>query len=126
MVLYTRIKKGVMNEKMNLNNVSKRLYKWDNLKALLIFLVVVGHLIDRANQKSDLLMKINYWIYMFHMPAFIFVSGLFSKNTIRNKDFRKSFRYLKWFFILKIIFLISTFLSSGSLSFSFLTESGLP
>lgn len=103
-VLYTRIKKGVMNEKMNLNNVSKRLYKWDNLKALLIFLVVVGHLIDRANQKSDLLMKINYWIYMFHMPAFIFVSGLFSKNTIRNKDFRKSFRYLKWFFILKIIF----------------------
>ncbi|EOI6431836.1 acyltransferase family protein [Enterococcus hirae] len=115
-----------MNEKMNLNNVSKRLYKWDNLKALLIFLVVVGHLIDRANQKSDLLMKINYWIYMFHMPAFIFVSGLFSKNTIRNKDFRKSFRYLKWFFILKIIFLISTFLSSGSLSFSFLTESGLP
>lgn len=53
-----------MNEKMNLNNVSKRLYKWDNLKALLIFLVVVGHLIDRANQKSDLLMKINYWIYV--------------------------------------------------------------
>lgn len=111
---------------MNMGVVSKRIYKWDNLKALLIFLVVVGHLIDRASGKSELLSKIDYWIYVFHMPAFIFVSGLFSKNTINNRRFGKIFRFLQWYFILKIIFFISTFISSHTFSFSFLTESGLP
>ncbi|MEL7566584.1 MAG: CapA family protein [Dehalobacterium sp.] len=59
--------------------VKERSMYWDNIKGILIFLVTLGHFLW------------NYWglglagslvtfIYLFHMPAFIFVSGFFSKS----------------------------------------------
>lgn len=60
----------------------KRIYKYDNLKFLLIILVIVGHMIDffnGYNQYDDLFM-IRTFIYSVHMPAFIFLSGLFYKE----------------------------------------------
>ena len=58
-----------------------RMWKLDNIKAILIFLVVLGHLFELRNQGF-----INFsviLIYFFHMPAFVFCSGYFSKP--RNK-----------------------------------------
>lgn len=54
----------------------KRYYNIDNLKAILIFTVVLGHLceITSFNGSSVLYMM----IYVFHMPAFAFCSGLFA------------------------------------------------
>lgn len=67
-----------------------RLSFWDNLKGILIFLVVLGHYLAAGAVYSG---KIGgLWaipqtvvavIYMFHMPLFMFVSGYFSKNTKR-------------------------------------------
>lgn len=103
-----------------------RVYQWDNLKALLILLVVVGHLIDRSNNPSIFLLKVDYWIYIFHMPAFIFISGVFSKKNIDERRFSKIFRFLQWYFVLKIIFFVSGFASYHEANFSFFKESGLP
>lgn len=60
----------------------KRDYLFDNYKALLIFLVVIGHFIDLCANNNIFLNTSKWLIYAFHMPAFIFVSGYFSKKTI--------------------------------------------
>ena len=65
--------------------VKKRIYKYDNVKALLIFLVVVGHMTSDYVSDSHLVRWTTLWIYMFHMPAFIFISGLVHKQYITEE-----------------------------------------
>lgn len=60
----------------------KRIYKYDNVKAFLIFLVVIGHMTTDYVSDSHLVRWITLWIYTFHMPAFIFISGLVHKQYI--------------------------------------------
>ncbi len=52
-----------------------------NLKALLIFLVVYGHLIETRLYDSSLLMWLYRMIYAVHMPLFAFLSGMFLKEA---------------------------------------------
>lgn len=56
-------------------------FGWDNLKALLIFLVVVGHLLEICKVSGgEVLYRL---IYFFHMPAFLFLSGYFARKKPR-------------------------------------------
>lgn len=55
-------------------------YFLDNLKVILIFLVVFGHVIEFYINESVFLKSLYIFIYLFHMPVFVFVSGYFSKN----------------------------------------------
>lgn len=59
-------------------NQKEREHQFDNMKAILIFLVVLGHVLSNfgTTDAADKLYKI---IFSFHMPAFIFVSGYFAK-----------------------------------------------
>ena len=59
-----------------------RIYRYDNVKALLIFLVVIGHMTTDYVSDSHMVRWITLWIYTFHMPAFIFISGLVHKRYI--------------------------------------------
>ena len=54
--------------------------RYCNLKLLLIFLVIYGHLIEPQIANSRLLMVQYKGIYLFHMPLFCFLSGLFLKD----------------------------------------------
>ncbi|MCD8365509.1 MAG: acyltransferase family protein [Clostridiales bacterium] len=67
----------------------ERNYQFDNIKALLIFLVVLGHVFRNLGANGD-----NYAVYKiifsFHMPAFLFVSGYFMKYNPK-KVFAKLF-----------------------------------
>ncbi len=63
----------------------KRIYKYDNVKALLIFLVVIGHMTTDYVSDSHMVRWITLWIYSFHMPAFIFISGLVHKHYITKE-----------------------------------------
>lgn len=60
----------------------------DNIKVLLIFLVVFNHIIAFQLVKTDIVVRyVWYAITIFHMPAFIFVSGYLSKkpqNVLKN------------------------------------------
>lgn len=65
---------------------------WDNVKLLLIFLVVLGHYFGYGFVYGDLSggrflipNGIYGFVYTFHMPMFTFVSGFFSKNTEKCK-----------------------------------------
>ena len=58
---------------------------FDFIKGVLIFLVVWGHVIS-SYDKHFTLNPLYIWIYSFHMPLFIFVSGYFAGNVI-SKSF---------------------------------------
>lgn len=63
-----------------------RLKYFDNVKFLLITFVIIGHLADEFTYQSDFYKSIFLFIYAFHMPLFIFISGVFfSKNHIKEK-----------------------------------------
>ena len=51
-----------------------------NLKLFLIFLVILGHFLEPQIGKSPALYRLYRTIYLFHMPLFAFVSGLFLKD----------------------------------------------
>lgn len=57
-----------------------REYLFDNYKVLLILLVVIGHFIEPSYDQNPFLYELKWGIVAFHMPAFIFISGYFSKR----------------------------------------------
>lgn len=67
-----------------------RIYLFDNIKAVLIILVVWGHMLTSLISSYDVIKCIYYFIFFFHMPAFVFISGYFSKDVekARNQAFR--------------------------------------
>ena len=60
-------------------NNTGRNYFMDNLKFLLIILVVVGHFGLKLSY-IPYIKYLTYYIYIFHMPCFIFTSGCFAKR----------------------------------------------
>ena len=84
-----------------------RIYYFDNLKFILILLVVIGHAIDPICVNSDLAKSTFLFLYLFHMPLFIFVSGYFAKNVVKTKNKNKIILYLLLFLIFQmLIFLV--------------------
>lgn len=61
---------------------NNRDYLFDNYKVFLIFLVVVGHFTGPSVSCNDFLRILKWIIVSFHMPAFIFISGYFSKKAL--------------------------------------------
>lgn len=62
----------------------ERLYFWDNAKGTLIFLVVFGHFLYPYRTLPEV-KTIFDTIYLFHMPAFVFVSGYLSRMVSDSK-----------------------------------------
>lgn len=62
------------------NTESTRQPYFDNLKGILIILVVFTHCLYDF-QSSAVINLITDTIYVFHMPAFVFISGYLSKST---------------------------------------------
>lgn len=56
-----------------------RIALFDNIKGLLIILVVVGHVAHPVHNDNPTISCLFDVIYLFHMPLFVFVSGLFAK-----------------------------------------------
>jgi len=59
---------------------------FDNLKAMLIILVVLGHILSEMVDENIWLASIYMFIYLFHMPAFVLISGHFSRVVKTKKD----------------------------------------
>ena len=66
---------------------------FDYLKFFLIFFVVFGHMIEKYIE-NPVMRAIYFFIYSFHMPVFIFISGMFAKY-----DKKRCLRYLLIYFI---------------------------
>ena len=95
------------DEKLKNNN-----YFIDNLKVILIFLVVFGHLIERYIDTNSTLLGVYMFIYIFHMPLFIFVSGFLSKNIYKSRNiFFESL--LIPYIVLNIVWYLLAYLYTG-------------
>ncbi|GAB1797338.1 acyltransferase family protein [Priestia megaterium] len=60
--------------------MAKRDAYFDNVKFILIVLVVFGHLLTPFINDKQWLRTLYIFIYTFHMPAFILISGYFAKG----------------------------------------------
>jgi len=75
----------------------KRNCKLDNLKAILIFFVVFGHLLECFD--GTMRLWLYFVIYSFHMPAFIYVTGYFSKFDPERLIKKLGYSYLVYQFL---------------------------
>jgi fucose 4-O-acetylase-like acetyltransferase len=57
----------------------------DNARFMLIALVVVGHLLEQLVDAGPLATALYRWIYLFHMPAFVLISGALSRRTLNRR-----------------------------------------
>lgn len=60
--------------------MKERNLKLDNAKGILITLVVIGHMLLPIQGTTRDVTNFFYMIYAFHMPAFVFISGLLAQH----------------------------------------------
>ncbi|KPC98111.1 Acyltransferase family protein [Geobacillus sp. BCO2] len=60
--------------------MKERDYYFDNAKCALMLLVVFGHFLRPYIDGVLWVHSLYTWIFFFHMPAFIFISGYFAKK----------------------------------------------
>lgn len=102
---------------------NERIFLYENVRFILILLVVVGHAIDLNTTQSKVYRSLFLWIYSFHMPLFLFLSGLFHKNKSITV---KVMGYICIGFLWKIVYFIEKMIFYGEASFSFLSDGGVP
>ncbi|SEM26221.1 Fucose 4-O-acetylase [Butyrivibrio sp. ob235] len=93
-----------------LGAAGERDYYYDNMKLLLIFLVVWGHMLPICGSLFGNALALT--IYTFHMPLFVFVTGYFSRNTAKNK--KRALDILKIYFVVRIVCAVIDRFMTGS------------
>ncbi len=94
----------------------------DNFKALLIICVVIGHVLESYIDDNYILKGIYAFIYVFHMGAFIFVSGYFSKNDQKAHHTAIRNYFFPYFFFNFLAYTFKNILT-GSTDFSVINPS---
>lgn len=95
-------------------NIKERDYYFDNLRFIFILLVVIAHFISPLSYIYGI--KVIYrYIYLFHMPGMIFISGYFAKSAVKDGKLVKNkiFNFVLLYTIFQIIF---TFMIVGKFS----------
>ena len=87
---------------MENNNNKKRSTYWDNIKGLLMLLTVFAHILFQLQDRSEVFNTTVDLIYMFHMPAFVFVSGFFGKSE-RSHSFESILKLILLYFVFNSI-----------------------
>ncbi|USK35326.1 acyltransferase family protein [Bacillus sp. F19] len=67
---------------------------FDNAKFILIILVVFGHVIRSFIDDNEFMLNVYKFVYTFHMPAFILISGFFAKGYDKKGYVQKIFKKL--------------------------------
>lgn len=101
----------------------ERIALYDNVRAVLICLVVVGHFLDDYTAGSGAFRSAFVFIYAFHMPLFIFLSGLFQKDS---GTLARTVGLICVGFALKITFTLVRLLLGWNVSFSLLGDDWIP
>lgn len=93
-------------------------YRIDALKYNLIVLVIIGHVFSQGQFSSDPLCGVIWkWIYMFHMPLFVFISGYLSHKKNDNRQFLLScWELLEPLIVYQLLLRGYIFLTSGTIS----------
>lgn len=111
-----------------MNKSIKRDSYYDNVRGILILLVVIGHFLDQVSGRSNTAKAVFLWIYSFHMPLFIFISGYFSGNLVKDRTRvkKRAFEYLSLYLFYKgAIYFVRLALGQQS-GFHLFREAGVP
>lgn len=86
--------------------MKERVAYFDNAKIILMVCVVFGHFTEPMVEESSIMKTLFLFIYSFHMPAFIFVSGYFSSGIYkRGKLFKLIRSFLLTYVIVQLVFI---------------------
>lgn len=108
---------------MSTGKNNRRMFIFDNIKFILMALVVIGHYADVGVSVSEGFRSTYVFIYSFHMPLFLFISGLFHKN---ENIIRKVVTFVSLGYLSKLVIYLTKLIFFRISSFSFLSDSGLP
>lgn len=111
--------------------MNRRVALFDNAKFLLIVLVVIGHLLELGDllDTHRLARAAIVFIYSFHMPAFLFLSGLFLRRQSLSAEKTKSrvVLFCMYGFMIKIVLsLFSHVVLQRDIHFTLLADGGVP
>jgi fucose 4-O-acetylase-like acetyltransferase len=79
---------SALNNKVGYEVMHSRDLRLDAVKGFLVILVIFGHLLTQFIWKSPLYQAVYAAIFVFHMPLFILISGMFSKSSPSDADYR--------------------------------------
>jgi len=82
---------------------------WDSLKFLLIFLVVYGHVLTIDYAPLSVNRGVFNFIFLFHMPLFIFISGRFSQLRDRKRYLEGIGRLIETYVVFQILHIIARY-----------------
>ena len=88
---------------------------WDSLKFLLIIFVVYGHTIETFAPDGSYHRAMYNFIYSFHMPFFMFVSGRFSQIRDKRKYRRGIARLTETYLVFQLIRCLNVWHLGGNL-----------
>lgn len=108
-----------------MEQITQRTQKWDILKFLMIFLVVLGHATEYFREDSQAMRNLYMFIYTIHMPVFVFVSGMFSKRTVNEKQYDKILGYLILSFVLKLLPFAYWFADAKNIGINLFSDNGV-
>ena len=98
----------------------KRNAYFDNLKGILIFLVVLGHVLSSFAGEGSVARWLYLLIFSFHMPVFLFVSGYFAKPDPKTVIARLLILYLIFQVLNELaVFVIGNIHDPGQVTFDF-------
>ena len=104
-----------------MDQTKKRDYYFDNARFFLIAFVILGHLISPYKEQSHFLYTTYNFIYSFHMPAFILISGFFSKNFFKKGYLTKiAQKVLVPYLIFQLLYSTFYTIQANELNFSLL------
>lgn len=100
--------------------IKERNLIWDNYKGILIILVVFAHFLYAYSVEypGSHIDDIVTFIYLFHMPAFIFCSGYFS-TSVRSRNKKSILKLVIYYLIFNTSMLVFMYFYDGK-HFSFL------
>ncbi len=98
---------------LNIHDMKRDTF-WDSLKFVLIFFVIYGHMIETYAPDNSFNRAMYNFIYTFHMPFFMYISGLFSQINDRAKYRRGILMILETFIVFQLIRCIKPILIGGS------------
>lgn len=80
---------------------TERDFHIDNIKGVLIFLVVLGHMLGYLQEThSAFATGVRTFIYFFHMPGFIFMSGYLAKGFLQKQYKAEKLLSFAWLYLL--------------------------
>lgn len=89
-----------------------RVALFDNAKGALIVLVVLGHFMNPVHTANPAMNYLFDIIYLFHMPLFVFISGLFAKGARRGG--RLGWNRIISFAVLGVAYQVALLLVTGN------------